>query len=133
MNELENKPAPGVDGNESNSESLQLQLTLQLLALVVMAATMAFFFYMQARRARFDLNALKPPAMAIIQSFEQEKPGVDTFLAKLAEYGRTHPDFVPIMQKYNFPTNLPVPAPATKATVPAGTAAPKPVAPAPKK
>lgn len=125
MNEFENRPAGG--DNRSENESLQLQLTLQLLALVLMAATLAFFFYMQARRARFDLNAMKPVAMGIIQAFEQEKPGVDTFLAKLGEYSRTHPDFVPITQKYNFPTNAPAATNAAKAVAPAA----KPTAPSP--
>ena len=128
MNDFENKPSGVGAGNSGPNESLQLQLTLQLLALVLMAATLGFFFYVQARRAKYDLSVIKPPATSIIQAFEQEKPGVDSFIAKVAEYGRTHPDFAPIMQKYQIPTNA---APAPAAAKPAATVAPKPAAPAP--
>ena len=121
MSEFDDKPLG--TGQAGQSESLQLQLTLQLLALVLMAATLAFFFYVQSHRAKFDLNTLKPTATAMIASFEQEQPSVNAFIAKIAEYGRTHPDFAPILQKYQIPppTNTPPPI------------APKPAAPVPKK
>lgn len=127
MNDLENKPANPAPGADQN-ESLQLQLTLQLLALVLMAATLAFYFYVQQHRSRFDLKVIKPPAMQIIADFERSQPNVNAFVAKLSDYGKTHPDFAPIMQKYAIPTNItaaaaPVPKPA----------APAPAAPAPKK
>lgn len=129
MNDIENKPAGS--GSADPNESLQLQLTLQLLALVLMAATLAFFFYVQSRRASFDLSVIKPPATGLIAAFEQEQPGVNVFIAKIAEYGRTHPDFAPIMQKYQIPPPTNASAPA--APKPAATATPKPAAATPKK
>jgi hypothetical protein len=65
---------------------------------------------------------------------------VDAFVAKVAEYGRTHPDFEPILKKYGIPlptnTVAPMSFPAVK---PAGTPVATPAkpavspAPAPKK
>jgi hypothetical protein len=74
----------------------------------------------------------------VVQAYNNDKPNVDAFVAKLADYGRTHPDFAPIMKKYQLqpPTNSVAPASAPKT---AGTTSPAPAkaapapAPAPKK
>jgi hypothetical protein len=135
MNDIEVEPVSAKQNEGSADESLQLQLTLQLLALVLLAATLVFFFFVHARRAKFDLAVIKPPATALIQTYEQEKPNVDAFLAKLVEYGRTHSDFVPILQKYPFLFTSSPPLPASTAAKAAVSTPPKPAAtsPAPKK
>ena len=104
-------------------EGLQKQLNLLLIGLIVLSATLAVFLLMQTRYIRHDLTNMKPAAGVIIQGYNQEKPAVDAFVAKVTEYARTHPDFAPIAHKYQLQvTNA---APATKPG-----AAP---APAPKK
>jgi hypothetical protein len=35
------------------------------------------------------------------EEFEKHRPAVTAFAAKLEDYGKTHPDFAPIMEKYN--------------------------------
>lgn len=49
----------------------------------------------------------------MIQTFErQELPRIDAFKAKLLEYGKAHPDFAPILEKYK---NFLMPSPAAEA------------------
>ena len=119
MSDLDSKPASPMASDTNANEGLQLQLTMQLLALVLLGATLAFYLYIQQHRARFDLKVIKPPAVQLIGEFERDQPNVNAFIAKLSEYGRAHPDFAPIMQKYQIPTNLAAAAPAPKPAAPA--------------
>jgi hypothetical protein len=128
MSDLENRNVNMGDSAELRQQcaSLQRQVTTLLLAVFVLSGTVTVFLWRQARYARKDLEVLKPPAAQIIQSFKQEKPIMDDFVAKLAEFGKTHPDFMPIVNKYKI---QPVTAPGITSTPPA-VIAPKTV-PAP--
>lgn len=121
MSDLETKPTSPATGSCSGCEATQKQLNIVLIGLFVLSATFAVFLWRQTRYIRTDLAAMKPAAGQMIQGFNQEKPAVDAFLAKIAEYARTHPDFAPLAQKYQLaiPTNAPVAAPkAAPAAVP---------------
>jgi len=136
MNPTETKPsgttpAPAAPSPES---ALQRQLNLMLLALVVLSGTLTVYLLRQVTYAKKDLNAIKGPATQLIQAFNRDKPGMDAFLTKLGEYGRTHPDFVPLLNQYQIPVAA-TPAPATSAppaAKPAAAPATKPATP-PKK
>ncbi len=105
--------------------ALQRQMQTLLLALIIVSGTLSVFLWRQVRYARRDLEAIKPAAAQVIQEFNQSRPNLDAFVAKVAEYGRTHPNFAPIMNKYRIVPPAAAPAPA---------AAPKPAAtPATKK
>lgn len=132
MSELESRNV-SVGGSEELSQqcaSLQRQVTTLLLAVFVLSGTVTVFLWRQARYARADLEVLKPPASQILQSFKQEKPIMDDFIAKLADFGKAHPDFSPILNKYRIqpaaaagitsapptvvtPKSVPAPIPAT--------------------
>jgi hypothetical protein len=123
MNDPETKSfAPESEDLKQQCVCLQRQMTTLLLALVIVSSTLSVFLWRQVRYARRDLEALKPPAAQIIREFNQARPGMDTFLAKVTEYGRTHPDFAPILTKYRIPVATAAP--------PATVTAPKPAAPA---
>ena len=124
MNDPETKfaAAPETEDLKQQCVCLQRQMTTLLLALVIVSGTLSVFLWRQVRYARRDLEAIKPQAAQIIQEFNQARPGMDAFLAKVTEYGRTHPDFMPILTKYRIPATAAPPATVT---------APKPAAPAP--
>ena len=128
MSDLEsrNPITGGNDDLRQECASLQRQVTTLLLAVFVLSGTLTVFLWRQARYARADLEVLKPPASQIIQSFKQEKPIMDDFLVKLADFGKTHPDFGPILTKYKIQSSsVPVTTPAAPAsTTPAGGPAP---------
>ena len=131
MSDLEtrNPISGGNDDLRQQCASLQRQVTTLLLAVFVLSGTVTVFLWRQARYARADLEVLKPPASQIIQSFKQEKPIMDDFLVKLADFGKMNPDFVPILTKYKVqsssaPATTPAPLPSTapvKAPIPATT------------
>ena len=106
---------------------LQRQLQNLMIAVLVVSGTLCLVLLSQARYAKRDLQMIQGPANQIIQSFKQEKPMMDNFINKVAEYGKTHSDIQPLLQKYGVQmTN----------TSPATSAAPKavsaPAAPASK-
>ena len=128
MSDLETrKPITG--GNEEwrqHCAALQRQVTTLLVAVFVVSGTLTVYLWRQARYARADLEVLKQPASQVIQSFKQEKPIMDDFVAKLTEFGKTHPDFAPILNKYKIQPA----ATAGITSAPPAVVAPKP-APAP--
>jgi hypothetical protein len=103
--------------NDSNSEiaSLKSQLFMQLVALVVVSGTLTVFLYRQASIAGKDLESVKPQAQQLINVFNQNQPAVVSFVNEVVAYGEKHPDFKPLLAKYNI---APVPG------VPAGSPAP---------
>jgi hypothetical protein len=127
MNDLEPKtPAtPETDGVNPPSGGLQRQMTTMLVALVIVSCTLTVFLWRQARYARYDLNALRPTAAQIFKEFNQKKPGLQAFVAKIAEYGRSHPDFAPIMNKYKLSSITGAPPTTVTAPKPAATPEPK--------
>ena len=61
-----------------------------------------------------------PHTSAAVLIQENDDPALrkdlDAFLEKLKDYGRTHPDFVPILTRYGLSSNVPpglAPAPST--------------------
>jgi hypothetical protein len=130
MENLETKNVVVGDADDLKEQcaALQRQVSMLLLALFIVSGTLSVFLWRQARYARADLEAVKQPAGQIIQAFKQEQPRMDNFVARLADYGRTHPDFVPILNKYKIAVAT---APMT-ASPPPTTTTPKPAA-APKK
>jgi hypothetical protein len=129
MSDLETKTSdPVVEPENLGAQcaALQRQVFTLLIALFVVSGTLTVFLWRQARYAQKDIEAVKAPAAQLIQAFNQEKPGMDKFVGQLVEYGRAHPDFVPILNKYRIPlttTSAPVAPAVTPAATPA--AAPK--------
>ena len=67
----------------------------------------------------------------MMAEYQKSGPLMDEFTKKITEYGRTHPDFAPILAKYGLNTTSPTSAP----TASPGSLAPAslPPAAAPKK
>ena len=127
--------------NDNNqNDYFQRQIHLILGAMIILTGIVAASFYVQSRHLSSDIDSYRPVHNAAMQSYNQEKSAVDIFVAKLAEYGRAHPDFEPILKKYGIPlpTNAVAPS-VSPGSQPAGSPAatpgkpPQSPAPAPKK
>jgi len=98
MNELETSPM--------NSEvpdqiaALQRQVFTLLLALIVVSGTLTVYLFQQATIARHDIAGLKPQATKVIDTYNQNRAEIQSFVQQLAAFGKTHPDFQPILKKY---------------------------------
>jgi hypothetical protein len=84
MSDLETKPESNVSGSRGEYEDVQKQLNILLMALVVFSGIFAAFVGLQWHYLRQDVKRLKPVAGPIIQRYNQEKPTVDAFVAKVA-------------------------------------------------
>jgi hypothetical protein len=126
MNEPENTPqsAPrSVDGNET-CESLRRQINLLFGALVLTSFTLTAYLGLQARRASMDYTLAKPRAEEAVKLFQQDNVTVEAALAKLADFGRSHPDFqTNILNKYKI--SKPAAVSSAPAATPAAPQAPK--------
>lgn len=122
MNETENNPisspaSPG--GNEDRIESLEKLVSKLLLALTILSITFSVLLWRQARNASRNLENAKQ-MLAVVNNM---KPVVNQLLGQLAEYGKTHPDFKPIVDKYGINQAVTAPAAAPKPTPSAAPAA----------
>lgn len=134
--EIRNESVPNPTGPVSESKSaddspdaaiVRWEIQRLMIAVLVVSGTLSAFLYFQARWVKRDLQIIQGPANQIIQSFKQEKPLMDAFISKVADYGKTHPDIHPLLQKYGVMTNATAStsaAPKT-ATIPATAPAAK--------
>ena len=123
MDTLENKTSPPAKANDlqAQHDALRHLVVSMLILVVVISGTLNIYLLRQWRSTSKDLAAIRPQANQMIMEYQKVSgPLIDNFVKKISEYGRTHPDFAPIMAKYGVkpatPTNLPPATPAT--TVP---------------
>jgi hypothetical protein len=97
--------------NESHSQleladqiaALRRQTFTLLLVLIIVSGTLTVFLYRQASLTRRDIAAIKPQATQIIQAYNQNIPNIENFVKQIAVFGASHPDFQPILKKYQIP------------------------------
>jgi len=116
MNEFETLKTDASEPQDADAlnrqyAALERQTTLLQAALVVLSCALCVFIGIQWKQSRSELGNVRPGASQIIQNyFQREKPVIDTLQSRLGEFGRTNPDFRPILARYG----VPVPsAPAT--------------------
>ena len=81
--------------------ALRRQTFTLLLVLIVVSGTLTGFLYLQQRHAGQDIEAIRPQAVAVIQAYNQNLPGITNFVQHLIIYGQTHADFQrQILDKY---------------------------------
>jgi hypothetical protein len=73
--------------------ALRQQVFTLLLALIVISGTFATYMFYQSRVLGRDIASLKPQAVQVIQTFNQNRPKVESFVNQLIAYGQTHPEF----------------------------------------
>jgi hypothetical protein len=117
MNESEsNFQAASESSNENlraDVQSLRTMLSVTLLLLFIFTFCVNVFFLRQVSA----VNAQVAQAQQLVDNFQKGggyAQGAE-LVSRLNEYSRTHPDFAPIMQKYNFSiTRNGAPTPAKK-------------------
>src|SRR5664280_414994 len=109
MNEIQSKTpdSPETSELQNRCASLDRRLSFLLLVVFVISGTLTVFIGVQSRRLGRDLTASLPQATEIMNKAKPETPVISAFMSKLAEYGRTHPEFAPITAKYRLTTNAP--------------------------
>src|SRR5437868_9080079 len=108
MDEIENKPATQaaqpietVDLRQQY-EALRHLVISVLILLIVVSGTLSVYLLRQYRNTSKDLEGFRPYAQNIIGTYQNgDGPAVQNFIGRVVDYGRTHPDFVPILKRYN--------------------------------
>lgn len=124
MNE---NPAPSTTPVETQDpaqafDMLQRQFQTLLLILIVLVAVLDCYMWRQWQLLKNEATGIEPQVMQMTAEFQRVTvPLVRNFLGQLNEYAKTHPDFQPIMTKYNI---QPIPSNAAPATAQPAKAAP---------
>ena len=103
---MENSPVPAPAQPELKElqvrcDQLQQLVSSLLLILIVISGTLSVFLWRQYRLAKADVAATQSAVAPLLMEYTNNRVGVEDFIRKLAEYGRTHPDFAPIFTRYH--------------------------------
>ncbi|HLH54185.1 MAG TPA: hypothetical protein VKY92_11285 [Verrucomicrobiae bacterium] len=118
---MDNQPATGPTSSEFRDlqrecESLRQSVSSLMLVLILVSGTLSVYLWRQVRVTKGELQALAPQAAQQLKEYTNAYSLTQDFGRKLAEYGRTHPDFGPIMLKYNLNNLLQKPGEAAPAS-----------------
>lgn len=126
MDTLDNQSSVQADVNnvQAQYDALQHLVVSILILVVVISGTLNIYFLRQWRTVNKDLAAIRPQATKMIADYQKvSAPLMNDFVKKVTDYGRTHPDFAPVLAKYNLQPAAP--AAATAAPPASPVAAPK--------
>jgi len=102
MNSPETPSFAPDSGLEAQITALQRQVFSMLLVLVVLTGTIVCYLFYQSRIASHDLSEFRPQAVRIIQTYRRNAQDFAGFYSQLNKYALTHPEFQPVLRKYNW-------------------------------
>jgi hypothetical protein len=126
-------PAPAPIAPESELAQLRNQCadlesqahTLKVVVLLVVV-TLCLFFWREASYNGYAAAQMQPQMLQATQyaeflnkqnsSYQKQMQGIQSALAHLIEYAKTHPDYVPILTKFGVPVQSAAPAAANSTT-----------------
>ena len=99
--ENENQSAqPDLADIQAECSGLRKQIVNILVLLIVLSGTFNIYLLRRVKDVRWDLNNLKAQVTPAIEEYNRQSgPRIEEFKRKLVEYGRNHPEFVPILAK----------------------------------
>jgi hypothetical protein len=108
---------PDTPDLQAQFDSLRQLVVSVLVLLIVISGTFTIYLLRQYRSTNADLALVEPQVKAEMSQYTRAKAVMDEFVQKIGEYGRSHPDFAPVLSKYGINKNVspaPVSAPAPK-------------------
>jgi hypothetical protein len=111
-------PEPDPSQLRAEIDSLRHLVVSLLILLIVISGTLNIYLLRQWRTSQTELKLLRG---MVDQYNKEDLPQITNYVAKLTEYGRTHTNFVPILQKYGLNNAQTSPPPATATPPPAKT------------
>jgi DNA integrity scanning protein DisA with diadenylate cyclase activity len=100
-------PVPDASELSNQIAALQRQLFSLLLVLIVVSGTVTVYLYREASLKRKDIEALRPTANQIIETFGKNREKMLTFLDQLNAYALNHPDIKQILARNGFNVSTP--------------------------
>ena len=118
-----NPVQPGVPELQDQIGALRHLVVSILILLVVISGTFTIYLLRQWRTVSKELTGFRPQATALVGDYQRvSAPVMTDFVRKVTEYGRTHPDYMPILAKYGLKPG------ASTGAAPAPASAPPPAA-----
>jgi hypothetical protein len=107
-------PAP-TDLRDLQAQFNQLQqlITSLLLILIVISGTLTIFLLRQWRFSKAEVDSLTPAVIQLNAEHMNNYGYTQELARKLAEYGKSHPDFAQIVSNYNLNSFLANPGTAS--------------------
>ena len=110
-----NLPAPAANAVETEIEGLRQLLVFVLVLLLLVSGTLTVFVFRELNEATKDFEGLN----AQFSQIQTQRQVMATVIGKLADYGKAHPDYVPILTKYHIAVNQTPVAPFSGGAAPA--------------
>ena len=106
MDEIENKSVSAAAADSSDLgeqiESLRHLVGSILILLVVISGTLTIFLLREMKNISAQLDSFQPGATnAIVVYQKQQGPAMLEFAKKIQQFGQTHPDFTPVLTKWD--------------------------------
>ena len=115
-----------VNDLQAQYDALRHLVVSVLILVIVISGTLNIYLLRQWRTVKRELTGFRPQAAQVIAEYQKVSgPLMTDFVKKIAEYGRTHPDFAPILTKYNLKPAGATGAPPAAPTSPPAAAAKK--------
>ena len=102
MENLDNKtPLQAGDNDlQAQCDALRHLVNSMLILVIVISGTFNIYLLRQWKTTSKDLDGIRPQAAQMVAEYQRvSAPLMNDFVTKITEYGRTHPDFAPIMSK----------------------------------
>jgi hypothetical protein len=130
MNESEHDLPSGFADSKTDLlehyDQLRQLFVAALVAMLILSVGVIYFLYQQQKFVQKDLETVRPQLSLLLANYQKvEDPQIKTFVNALVAYGRTHPDFNPILAKYKIAPASPLPVPAVAAPTSAPPVSPK--------
>ena len=114
--ETKSPDQPAADGLQDQVDALRHLVVSLLILVVVVSGTFSIYILRQLKDAHRDIERIRPQVAQMTANYQRaEAPMMQTLMNKFAEYGATHPDYVPILAKYGI---KPAAAPAASSMPP---------------
>ena len=115
-------------------ESLRSLVGYTIILVCVISLTLNMYLLRQMRYAQRDLQSIKQQATEMITQYQKvSAPIMDSLVRQITDYGRTHPDFAPILSKYGISLSNAPATPRPAPTAPPSSGTPGPGSTPPKK
>src|SRR3954471_16258901 len=82
-------------------DQLRQLFVAALVAMLILSVGVNYFLFQQKSFVQKDLETVRPQLSLLLANYQKvEDPQIKSFVNALVGYGRTHPDFNPILAKY---------------------------------
>ena|SRR5947208_1130606 len=132
MDEIEAKTLEQTEPSDLQVQfdSLRHFILSVLILIIVVSGTLNIYLLYQFKSTGRELESVRPMVQNLRNGYNRgDGPAIERFVRESMEYGKTHPDFTPYLDKYGLrpPPGATAPMPMTAPVMKAPTSAPVPV------